>query len=68
MGRISVTIDDELIEEARRVLGTETRAETIRSALEEAVRLRRLEHALAHEGADAVDLDRNELQRLRAEG
>jgi Arc/MetJ family transcription regulator len=65
---MSVTIDDELIERAREALGTDTRAETIRSALEEAVRRRRLERALAHEGAIALDVGQEELQRLRAEG
>jgi len=39
MIRMTVTIDDALLEEAKEALGAETRDEAIRMALEEAARL-----------------------------
>lgn len=68
MSRMSVTIDDALIEEAREVLGAETRSQTIRLALTEAVRRRRLAEALEHRGRIDLQVDQEELARLRAEG
>jgi Arc/MetJ family transcription regulator len=68
MSRMTVTVADELIEEAKKALGTETRAETIRIALKEAVRRKRLAEALEHEGRIGLDADQDELRRLRGEG
>lgn len=68
MSRMSVTLDDELIEEAREILGAKTRSEAIRIALSETVRRRRLAEALAHRGQIALQVDRSELLRLRADG
>ncbi len=68
MGRLTVTIDEALLEEAKEALGVETRAEAIRTALEEAVRRRRLANALAHKGQLALRGDLAELRRLREEG
>jgi hypothetical protein len=50
------------------VLGAETRAEAIRSALEEAVRRRRLAQALRQRGQFQLRGDLSELRRLREEG
>lgn len=66
MSRMSVTVDDELLEEAREVLGAETRAEAIRAALEQVVRRWRLEQALTHRGAIELLGNQAELSRLRA--
>ncbi|HVT18697.1 MAG TPA: type II toxin-antitoxin system VapB family antitoxin [Thermoanaerobaculia bacterium] len=68
MSRMTVTIDDELLEEAKEALGAETRAAAIRTALEEAVRRRRLTRALAHRGQLALRGGLAELRRLREEG
>ena len=68
MSRMSVTLDDELMEEAQEVLGGRTRSETIRVALTEAVRRRRLQEALKHRGQIDLGIDQEELSRLRAEG
>jgi metal-responsive CopG/Arc/MetJ family transcriptional regulator len=68
MGRMSVTIDDQLLEEAKEALGAETRAEAIRVALAEAVRRRRLARALEHRGQFDLRGGLAELKRLRAEG
>lgn len=68
MSRMSVTLDDALIEEAQEMLGGKTRSETIRLALTEAVRRRRLQGALKHRGRIELGVDQEELARLRAEG
>jgi len=65
MGRITVTIDDALLEEAKEALGVQTRAEAIRAALEEAVRRRRLAYALQQRGQFQLGGDRADLRRLR---
>ena len=67
MSRMSVTVDDALVDEAREVLSARTRSEAIRLALEEAVRRRKLAKALEHRGVIALDADQAELARLRAE-
>jgi hypothetical protein len=56
------------LEEAKEALGVETRAEAIRTALEEAVRHRRLANALEHRGQLGLRGDLAELRRLREEG
>ena len=68
MSRMSVTIDDALIEEAKEVFGVDSRAEAIRRALREALRRRRLALALEHRGQIDLDVDREELRRLREDG
>jgi len=67
MSRMSVTLDDQLIEEARELLQVSSLSEAIRIALSEAVRRRRLAKVLEHRGAIALDVDQAELARLRAE-
>lgn len=68
MARMTVTIDEELIEEAREVMGVATKSEAIRTALEESLRRRRLQSALEHAGKVELDLDAVRLRRLREEG
>jgi metal-responsive CopG/Arc/MetJ family transcriptional regulator len=68
MSRMTVTIDDALLEEAKEALGAESRAEAIRTALEEAVRRRRLAKALQLRGQFQLRGDLSELQRQREEG
>jgi Arc/MetJ family transcription regulator len=68
VSRMSVTIDDALLAEAKEALGAETGAEAIRTALEEAVRRRRLAHALEQRGQFRLRGDPAELRRLRDEG
>lgn len=67
MGRMTVNIDDDLIEEAKTALGEKTRAGAIRRALTEAVRRHRLSEVLKHRGRIALDVDLDELRRLRTE-
>ncbi|HVR10073.1 MAG TPA: type II toxin-antitoxin system VapB family antitoxin [Thermoanaerobaculia bacterium] len=68
MTRMTVTIDDALLEEAKDVLGTKTSAEAIRTALAEAVRRHRLAEALRQRGQFQLRGDLAELRRLREEG
>ena len=68
MSRMTVTIDDELLDQAKEALGAQTRAGAIRTALEEAVRRRRLAEALEQQGQLELRGDLAELRRLREEG
>jgi len=68
MSRMTVTIDDELLDRAKEALGAQTRAGAIRTALEEAVRRRRLAEALEQQGQLELRGDLAELRRLREEG
>jgi Arc/MetJ family transcription regulator len=67
MDRMTVTIDPELVDQVREVLGASTKAEAIRMALREVLRRQRLAKALEHRGRISLDLDQPTLQRLREE-
>lgn len=68
MSRMTVTVDDGLIEEARNALGAATKSEAIRRALEEVLRRRKLQRALENAGRVELDIDAERLRRLREEG
>ena len=68
MKRMTITVDEALVEETRRALKARTKAEAIRQALEEALRRRRLERVLDHAGRIELDLDQEKLRRLRETG
>lgn len=68
MSRMTVTLDPDLLGEAQEVLGTSTKAETLRRALEEVLRRARLARALEHQGRIDLDLDPETLEKLRAAG
>jgi Arc/MetJ family transcription regulator len=68
MSRMTVTVDEGLIEEARTALGAATKSEAIRRALEEVLRRRKLERALKNAGRVELDLDPERLRGLREEG
>lgn len=63
--RRTVVIDDELLDEARRILGTKGIRETIETGLREAIRRRRLEQLRRYLGKADMDLTNEELARLR---
>lgn len=65
--RRTVIIDDDLLEEAREVLGTKGLQETVEAALREAARRHRLDHLRRSLGRVDVDLTPEELSRLRSE-
>ncbi|MDO8688400.1 MAG: type II toxin-antitoxin system VapB family antitoxin [Dehalococcoidia bacterium] len=66
--RRTVVIDDELLNEARSVLGTTGIRETLETGLREAIRRRRLEELRRCLGTIDLDLTPEELERLRDEG
>ena len=68
MTRMTVSIDDGLLANAQEPLGARTKIETIRMALKEAVRQRRLKQALENRNRIELSLDANQLERLRQEG
>lgn len=68
MARMSITVEEELLTEAQRVLGVRTKAEAIRIALREVVRRRHLHKVVSRQGGVDLDLDEETLSRLREEG
>ena len=50
------------------MLGTATKADTLRQALQEVLRRARLARALEHQGRIDLDLDQDRLAALRAAG
>jgi len=66
--RMTITVDENLVEETRQALKVKTKAEAIRRSLEEALRRHKLEQVLSHAGRVEIDLDDEKLQRLREKG
>ena len=66
--RRTVVIDDKLLEEARRVLGTKGVRDTVEAGLRETVRRSRLEELRRSLGNMDLDLTPEELARLRDDG
>lgn len=67
MHRMSVTIDEDLLQRAQRALGTHTKRETIVVALEEAARRRAVQVALAAAGTVDLGFTVDDLLRQRDE-
>jgi hypothetical protein len=65
--RRTVVIDDKLLEEARRVLGTKGVRDTVETGLKEAIRRHRLEELRRSLGKVDLALTSEELARLRNE-
>jgi Arc/MetJ family transcription regulator len=66
--RRTTIIDDELLEEARKILGTRSIRATIEVSLRETIRRRRVEELRLSLGKIDLDLTSEELARLRNEG
>ncbi len=67
MVRMTITIDERLVQEAKDLLGVSTKAEAIRVALEDFLRRKRLEQVLQNQGKVKIDLDQDSLQKYREE-
>ncbi len=67
MTRMTVTLDPGLLREAQEALQTTSKAETLRKALAEVVRRKRLREALSHQGAISLDIDQEGLAKLRSQ-
>ena len=65
MTRLSVTLDDELIEDALKLADAKSKREVIELALKEFVRRRRIAGLIELEGSDIIDMDLDELLRWR---
>ncbi len=65
MSRMTITVDPDLLDQAKEALEAPTKAETIRIALTEVVRKQQLAAALKHRGRTELDLDQETLERLR---
>lgn len=66
--RMSVTLDKKLLEEAQSILCKKTKREVIEEALRELVRKKRREEAIEHAGKIDMDIDLEELMKMREEG
>lgn len=66
--RMSVTLDKRLLEEAQSILCKKTKREVIEEALRELVRKKRREEAIEHAGKIDMDIDLEELMKMREEG
>lgn len=66
--RMSVTLDEKLLEEAQEVSGKKIKREVIEEALKELIRKKRREEAIKSAGTIQVDITLEELIRKREEG
>ena len=65
MTRLSITIDEDLLEDARRLTNSRTKREAIERALQEVVQRRRVEKLIALIDSDAIDMTPEELRQWR---
>jgi len=65
MGRLSVSLDSELLEEVRRLAGVRTKREALEIALRDFVRQQRLRELEDLVGSGLVEMTLEELQRWR---
>ncbi len=66
--RMTVNIDDELIKEAKTLTGKRTKKEVIEEALKELVRKKKREKLIEAAGRIEMDIDLEELLKLREQG
>ncbi len=66
MTRMTVTLDEKVVDEARDLLKAKTKRETIETALKEVIKQKKREKALKHCGKIELDMDQEELQAYRA--
>ena len=65
MVRVTLTVDERLLETARKLCGARTKRETVDIALRELVRRLGCRQIVSHAGKVELDLTQSELQRLR---
>lgn len=65
MTRMTVTLDEKIVNEARDLLKTKTKRETIETALIEVIKEKKREKALAHCGEIELDIDQEGLRVYR---
>ena len=65
MIRMTVTLDEKVVDEARDLLKVKTKRETIETALKEVIKQKKREKALKHCGKIELDIDQERLQAYR---
>lgn len=65
MKRMTVTLDEKVVDEARALLKARTKRETIETALKEIIKQKKREKALKHCGEIELDIDQEGLQDYR---
>ena len=65
MIRMTITIDDELVDAVKEISGASTKSEAINAALQDFLRRQRLQRVLARQGKIDLALDQAKLQELR---
>lgn len=65
MTRMTVTLDERIVSEARYLLKTKTKRETIETALIEVIKAKKREKALLHCGEIDLDIDQEKLAAYR---
>jgi len=63
--RMTVTLDEKIVDEARDLLQTKTKRETIETALIEVIKEKKREKALKHCGEIELDIDQEGLRVYR---
>ncbi len=63
--RSTIDIDDELLEEAKRLTSIKTKKELINLSLMELIRKKRIEHLLSLYGSSPVDLTLKDIEKFR---
>ena len=63
--RMSVTLDDELVEQVLETFNKATKREAIEHALREAIRSVKRKRAVEHRGSIDLDIDQEDLENLR---
>jgi len=65
---MTITVDEDLLVEVKKVSGASTKAEAIRLALQDFLRRQRLAGVLEHQGKIELTLDQASLKKLREDG
>ncbi len=65
MTRMTVSLDERIVSEARDLLKTKTKRETIETALIEVIKAKKREKAILHCGAIELDVDQQRLAAYR---
>ena len=65
MTRMTLTLDEKVLNEAKLILGSKTKRETVEIALKEIIKNKKREKAKEHCGKIELDLTQDELDKYR---
>jgi len=65
MARTTIILNDELLEQAKRITGEVKTSRVVNKALEEMVRRQRVKDLLALKGSGIIELSNEEIEELR---